>query len=180
MSSRIGQQIIIIPNQVTVSLNDSTLTVTGPKGTLVREFKIDLVAINISGSEITLTPLVKNVFTNSLWGTYASHVKNMILGVTEGYTKKLIIEGVGFKAALKGEVLELDIGFSHLVPVNIPVGVSVVVEKNIITITGYDKEKVGEFAARVRSHKKTEPYKGKGIRYENELVKRKQGKKTVS
>ena len=180
MSSRIGRQIIIIPDKVAVSLNEGTLTVTGPKGTLVRDFKINLVAINISGSEITLTPLVENVFTNSLWGTYASHIKNMVIGVTEGYTKKLIIEGVGFKAALKGDILELDIGFSHLVPVNIPAGVAVVVEKNVITVSGYDKEKVGEFAARVRSHKKTEPYKGKGIRYEDELVKRKQGKKTVS
>lgn len=178
--SRIGRQIINIPDKVEVSLADGVLTVKGPKGTLTRSFKTDVVEIKIDGGQITFHPAQETIAAHALWGTYASHVKNMVIGVTEGYTKKLIIEGVGFKAALKGQDLELDIGLSHEVQVPIPEGVKVEVEKGSITVSGYDKEQVGEFAARVRAHKRTEPYKGKGIRYEGEHVRRKQGKKTVA
>ncbi len=179
--SRIGRQIINIPSNVEVSLVDGVLTVKGPKGSLTRRFKTDVVAINLNDKkEISFEPVKDNVLAKALWGTYASHVNNMITGVSNGYSKKLIIEGIGFKSALKGKELELDLGFSHQVVVPIPEGLELQVEKNVVTVSGYDKEQVGGFAARVRSYKKTEPYKGKGIRYEDEIVRRKQGKKTVS
>lgn len=158
---------------------DGLFSTTGPLGTLSKNFR-DEVSVKIDSNEITLAPNKETILAKALWGTYASHVKNMVTGVSVGFTKKLIIEGVGYKVALNGEALDLDIGFSHKVSVKIPAGVTVVVEKNLITITGFDKEKVGEFAAKIRSYKKTEPYKGKGIRYDDEVVRRKQGKKTVS
>ncbi len=176
--SRIGRQIINIPDKVKVSMTDGTFSVVGPLGTLTKQFRDD-VAINITDKEITFSPQNDTALAQALWGTYASHVKNMILGVTEGFTKKLIIEGVGFKANLKGNDLELDLGFSHPVIVKIPNDLQVTVEKNLVTISGFDKELVGEFSAKIRAYKKTEPYKGKGIRYDNEIVRRKQGKKTV-
>ena len=119
------------------------------------------------------------MFSRSLLGTYASHIKNMIVGVTTGYEKKLILEGVGFKSAVSGKSLDLALGFSHPVKVEIPEGLAVTADKNLITISGIDKEKVGQFSAYVRSLKKPEPYKGKGFRYDNEVIRRKQGKKSA-
>ncbi|OHA58790.1 MAG: 50S ribosomal protein L6 [Candidatus Vogelbacteria bacterium RIFOXYD1_FULL_44_32] len=177
--SRIGKRIINIPAGVTVSLDGGMFEVKGPKGTLARPFKDD-VAIKIDGAEITLLPVKETIFAKALWGTYGSHIANMIEGVTTGFTKKMIIEGVGYKANVQGDKLILDIGFSHTVEEKIPSGVTVTVEKGNITVTGFDKELVGQFSATVRSHKKTEPYKGKGIRYEGEQVRRKQGKKTAA
>ncbi len=115
----------------------------------------------------------------ALWGTYASHIRNMVSGVNTPFVKKLQIEGIGFKAELNGKNLKLALGFSHPVIVAIPEGVAAVVEKNIVTISGADKESVGQFAASVRALKKPEPYKGKGIRYEGEVVRQKQGKKAA-
>jgi large subunit ribosomal protein L6 len=127
---------------------------------------------------LTFSPKKEDLFLNrSLWGTYASHVRNMVKGVTEGYTRKLILEGVGFKSEVKGQNLDLALGFSHPVIVEIPNDLTVTAEKNNITITGIDKEKVGQFAAKVRALKKPEPYKGKGFRYDDEVIRRKQGKK---
>ncbi len=178
--SRIGRQIISIPDKVEVNITQGgVITVKGPLGSLTRQFKSDII-FSIKDKEITLAPISDTVLVQALWGTYASHLKNMIDGVTTGFTKKLIIEGIGYKANLKGDVLELDIGFSHKVLVSVPASLKVLVEKNIITVSGYDKEMVGEFSALVRAHKKSEPYKGKGIHYEGEVVRRKQGKKTVS
>lgn len=177
--SRIGKQIIDIPGGVTVRQEADRLTVEGPKGQLNREF-LPLVEFTIGQQEATCRIKADTARHRALWGTYASHLKNMITGVTEGYSKKLIIEGIGYKASLKDDQLILDLGFSHPVTVEIPRDLTVTVEKNQITVTGIDKEKVGQLAARIRSHKKTEPYKGKGIRYDNEVVLRKQGKKTAS
>ncbi len=175
--SRIGKQIIIVPTGVEVNLTAGTFSAKGAKGTLTREFK-DAIAIHINGNEITFVPKAGNdKKTNALWGTYASHVKNMIIGVTEGYSKKLILEGVGFKSEVSGDSLVLALGFSHPVKLQIPKGLTVTAEKNNITVTGIDKELVGSFAAFVRANKKPEPYKGKGFRYENEVIRRKQGKK---
>ncbi len=175
--SRIGKQIITIPAGVEVNFSAGILNVKGPKGSLARELK-DAITININGNEITFTPKKENdKKTNALWGTYASHVKNMILGVTEGYAKKLILEGVGFKSEVSGDNLVLALGFSHPVKISIPKGLTVTAEKNNITVSGIDKELVGSFAALVRSNKKPEPYKGKGFRYDNEVIRRKQGKK---
>ena len=128
---------------------------------------------------ITLNPKRNDKFSKSLWGTYASHLLNMIAGVQNPYQKKLILEGIGFKSEVKGKDLNLALGFSHPVIVKIPEGITATAEKNNITITGIDKELVGNFAASVRALKKPEPYKGKGMRYEGEVIRRKQGKKTV-
>lgn len=175
--SRIGKQTIIIPKGTEVEMTGSTLFVKGPKGSLSRDF-VGGVSININGEEITFTPSkIDDKKVRSLWGTYASHVKNMIIGVNEGYTKKLILEGVGFKSEVSGKSLNLALGFSHPVKINIPEGLEVTAEKNNITIIGIDKELVGRFTAEVRSLKKPEPYKGKGFRYSDEVIRRKQGKK---
>lgn len=177
--SRLGKQIWEVPAGVEISVADAVLTVKGPKGTLVRSFRPEVVDITISPEGVACTPRGEDVFARSLWGTYSAHIRNMITGVTVGYTKKLVIEGVGFRVALVGDKLEMQLGFSHPVIIPIPEDLAVVVEKNIITITGIDKERVGWFSALIRSKKKPEPYKGKGIRYEGEIIRRKQGKKTV-
>ncbi len=176
--SRIGKKVIAIPHQTLVSLSDGVLTVKGPLGTLTKKFKSDI-EVTVGASEITLVPKRVTLENTALWGTYASHIMNMVAGVTTPYTKKLILEGIGYKSDVKGTNLVLALGFSHLVNVPIPATLKVTAEKNIMTVTGIDKEVVGEFVANVRSLKKPEPYKGNGIRYEGEVVKRKQGKKTA-
>jgi len=177
--SRVGKQIVIIPAGTEVKLSGVTLSVKGPKGTLTRDFP-GLVTLHINGNEITFTPnKVGDRTVNALWGTYASHVKNMVIGVNEGFTKKLILEGVGFKSEVAGTTLNLALGFSHPVKIAIPSGITVTAEKNNITITGTDKELVGSFTAMVRANKKPEPYKGKGFRYSDEVIRRKQGKKAA-
>lgn len=175
--SRLGKIPVIIPNGVTVTLENNLLTVKGPKATLTREVKKD-VAIKIEGETVTLSPNETDA-ARALWGTYAAHLRNMIKGVTEGYTKVLEIEGVGYRAEVKGNDLVLSVGFSHQVPLAIPEGMKAEVVKNVITITGSDKDTLGQFAANVRKVKKPEPYKGKGIRYQGEFIIRKQGKKAV-
>ncbi|PIR68273.1 50S ribosomal protein L6 [Candidatus Nomurabacteria bacterium CG10_big_fil_rev_8_21_14_0_10_35_16] len=176
--SRIGKQEIIIPTNVKVTQNGNIVTVVGSKGTLTKEFRDDII-INIANNAVTLNIKRNDKFSKSLWGTYASHIKNMIQGVETPYQKKLILEGVGFKSDVKGKELQLALGFSHPVVVSIPEGLTVTAEKNNITVTGIDKELVGSFTAQVRALKKPEPYKGKGMRYEDEVIRRKQGKKTV-
>jgi large subunit ribosomal protein L6 len=177
--SRIGKQTISIISGVEARLDGKTFTVKGPKGTLTREFPGN-VTIVITGNEITFTPKNADDKKNrALWGTYASHVKNMVNGVSTGFSKKLILEGVGFKSEVAGTVLKLALGFSHPVNVEIPTGLEVKAEKNNITVAGVDKEMVGQFAASVRALKKPEPYKGKGFHYDDEVVRRKQGKKAA-
>lgn len=176
--SRIGKQIIEIPANVKVTQSGDTLTVVGPKGTLSRTFRDDI-TITLAGNTITLNIKRNDKFSKSLWGTYASHIKNMIKGVETPYQKKLILEGVGFKSEVKGKELHFALGFSHPVIVKLPEGIVATAEKNNITITGIDKELVGSFTAGIRALKKPEPYKGKGMRYENEVIRRKQGKKTA-
>ena len=175
--SRVGKQTVIAPTGTEIKLSGTTFSAKGPKGTLVRDFPGE-VTLHINGNEITFTPNKEGDRTvNALWGTYASHVKNMIIGVNEGYTKKLILEGVGFKSEVAGKILKLALGFSHPVNITIPEGLTVTADKNNITVTGIDKELVGYFTASVRSKKKPEPYKGKGFRYSDEVIRRKQGKK---
>ena len=176
--SRIGKKVIVIPQKTEVSYSDGVITVKGPLGTLTKKFKQDI-EIAIGTGEITLLPKRETLENKALWGTYLSHIMNMIAGVTTPYVKKLIIEGIGYKSEVKGETLVLALGFSHGVNVPIPKVLKITAEKNVVTVTGIDKEIVGEFVAKVRSLKKPEPYKGKGIRYEGEVVKRKQGKKTA-
>lgn len=176
--SRIGKQQLEIPAGVEVKVVDGVLTVKGPKGTLSKNIRSE-VTFNIEGNTVTFTPKDEEIFTRSLWGTYASHTKNMIEGVSKGFEKKLILEGVGFKSEVKGKTLELALGFSHPVKVPIPETLTVTADKNIITVSGVDKELVGEFTASVRAMKKPEPYKGKGFRYDSEVIRRKQGKKAA-
>jgi len=152
--------------------------VVGPKGTLSKTFRDDI-TITIAGNAINLNIKRNDKFSKSLWGTYASHIKNMIIGVQTPYQKKLILEGVGFKSEVKGKTFNFALGFSHPVIVEIPEGITATADKNNITIMGIDKELVGSFTASLRALKKPEPYKGKGMRYEGEVIRRKQGKKTV-
>ncbi len=176
--SRIGKQLIVIPDKTEVVKNDGVIIVKGPLGELSREFgnEIDII---IGDKDITLKPLNDSNFANALWGTYASHVKNMVDGVNKLFEKKLLIEGVGFKVEMSGEELILSLGFSHKINVKIPKELNVVVEKNTITVSGVNKELVGQFTSNIRALKKPEPYKGKGIKYEGEIIRRKQGKKSV-
>lgn len=180
--SRIGKQEILIPAgiKVTQQVNalGNTLTVAGPKGSLSKIFRDDI-TIAVSDKRVLLDVKRNDKFSKALWGTYASHIKNMIKGVTAPYQKKLVLEGVGFKSEVKGKELHLALGFSHPVIVKIPEGITMKAEKNVISVEGMDKELVGSFTAGVRALKKPEPYKGKGMRYENEVIRRKQGKKTV-
>jgi large subunit ribosomal protein L6 len=176
--SRIGKQQLTIPEKTEVTYAEGIFRVKGPLGTLEKPFK-DVVEITIADGMVTFAPKGEDQFSRAIWGTYASHVKNMIAGVNTLYVKKLILEGVGFKSEVKGKDLHLALGFSHPVVVSIPEGLTVTAEKNVVTVSGIDKELVGEFAASVRALKKPEPYKGKGFRYEGEVIRRKQGKKTA-
>lgn len=177
--SRLGKLPIEIPQGVDVRYEDGTLMVKGPKGELARRFDADNVAVTVADGQITLAPAKESDESRVLWGTYAAHARNMIAGVTEGFQKQLEIEGVGYRAEAQGSDIKLNVGFSHPVTLKAPDGVAVVVEKNLITVTGSNKEMVGQFAADIRAAKKPEPYKGKGIHYVGEYIIRKQGKKAV-
>lgn len=178
--SRVGKQLIKIPEKVEVTATAGMLTVKGPLGTLSRPLP-EMLTLNIAEGTATFAqPKRDDVATRSLWGTYASHLVNMIEGVTKGFEKKLIIEGVGYRAAVAGTKMNLNLGLSHPVELPIPAGIKVTVEKNLVTVSGFDKELVGQFAATFRSYKEPEPYKGKGIRYDGEIIRRKEGKKVVS
>ena len=176
--SRIGKKVITIPQKTKATYSAGVFSVKGPLGTISKNFKPEI-EIAVEAGEITLAPKTLTLENRALWGTYASHIMNMVAGVSSPYVKKLIIEGIGYKSEVKDNKLVLALGFSHPVSVNIPEGLKVAAEKNIVTVSGIDKEMVGEFTAKVRSLKKPEPYKGKGIRGEFEVVKRKQGKKTA-
>ena len=177
--SRLGKKPIILPSGVTAAFVGGVLTMKGPKGEIARTFTDDIV-ITLSEKEVTLVPARESNYTRALWGTYAAHLYNMIQGVTEGFTKKLEIEGVGYRAELKGNALALSVGFSHSLLIAIPEGLTVTVEKNVVTVSGIDKEAVGQFAATVRLQKPPEPYKGKGIHYQGEYILRKQGKRATA
>ncbi|HEY0907867.1 MAG TPA: 50S ribosomal protein L6 [Candidatus Paceibacterota bacterium] len=174
--SRVAKKPIVIPEKTTVSYDNGTVTVKGPMGEMVRAFKQG-VDFKIENGAVVVS--LKRPEDYMLVGTYASHLKNMIKGVTAGFTKKLIIEGIGFKSDVKGTKLDLALGFSHPISLPIPAGLKVTAEKNVVTISGVSNEAVGEFASKIRALKKPEPYKGKGIRYEGEVIRRKQGKKAA-
>jgi large subunit ribosomal protein L6 len=138
-----------------------------------------LIDIKVEGQEVKVEPKRLTLESKALWGTYASHVKNMVAGVNAPFVKKLILEGIGYKSEVKGDKIVFALGFSHPVEVAIPASLKVTAEKNAITVSGSDKEEVGAFAAKLRDLKKPEPYKGKGMRYDGEVIRRKQGKKSV-
>lgn len=180
--SRIGKKHIIIPEGVEVNISNNKVFVKGPKGELERyirpEIKIEKKS-SPAGEEIIVAPDKETKRTNALWGLSRTLIFNMIEGVTNGYKKKLEIQGVGYKANLEGEDLVLNVGFSHSVKIEKVEGIKFETEKNIITVSGIDKELVGQIAAKIKKVKKPEPYKGKGIRYLGEEVRRKSGKKAV-
>lgn len=177
--SRLGKKPLEIPANTEVAITDGVISVKGPNGTLSRPLH-DKVRVEVDDNTVTVTPHDNSRSARALWGTIASHIRNMIQGVNEAYTKTLVVEGVGYRVEAQGpNVLKLMVGYSHPVEMTAPEGVSVSAEKNQITISGPDKDAVGQFAAEVRAVKKPEPYKGKGIRYGDEIVRRKQGKKAV-
>lgn len=177
--SRIGKKPIEIPAKTEVTLSGNIITVKGPLGELSKVVRTDVLDVVIEESTVTLHPKNDNIATKALWGTFGSHIKNMIAGVNQEYVIKLIVEGVGFKADVQGTTLVMNLGFSHQVKLEIPKGITCKVEKGEVTLSGINKETVGQFAAVIRSKKKPEPYKGKGIRYSDEVVRRKEGKKSV-
>lgn len=174
--SRVAKKPIAIPEKTAVTVNGSNVSIKGPLGEMSRAFPV---GIEIKSENGAVTVALKRPEDYIVWGTTASHIKNMIKGVTAGFTKKLIVEGIGFKSDVKGADLHLSLGFSHPVKVEIPKDLKVTAEKNVITVTGVSNEKVGEFASKIRALKKPEPYKGKGIRYDGEVIRRKQGKKAA-
>ena len=176
--SRLGKKPIAIPLGTEVKVAGLALSVKGPKGTLTRNIH-PLMEVIVTPTEVTLKPKKETPESSIIWGTWVSHIFNMIEGVNKGFEKRLLIEGVGYKADVKGNEVTLSVGYSHPVSITIPKDIKVVSDKNGILISGFDIEMVGDFTAKIRSVKKPEPYKGKGIRYADEVIRRKQGKKTV-
>jgi large subunit ribosomal protein L6 len=174
--SRIGRKPIVIPNGVTVTLDNTLITVNGPKGTLSRQLHKDM-KINVETNEITVERPSDNKLHRSLHGTTRSVVANMVAGVTEGYSKNLELVGVGYRANKTGNKLVLNVGYSHPVEINPESGIEFdVPAQNKIIVKGIDKELVGATAAKIREVRLPEPYKGKGIKYEGERILRKEGK----
>ncbi|VEU80105.1 50S ribosomal protein L6 [Haploplasma axanthum] len=175
--SRIGNKVIHVPAGVTVEISDNNfVSVKGPKGSL--EFKFnEVLDIKLEGTEITVSRPNNEIFTRKIHGTTRALLSNMVEGVNTGFKKELELRGVGYRANLEGKKLNLSLGFSHPIILDIPEGVTVNVPKNTeVIVEGYDKQVVGEFAAKIRSYRKPEPYLGKGIRYVDEYVPRKAGK----
>ena len=177
--SRIGKQPITLPAGTEVAITDGVISVKGKGGELRKKLHNE-VSIVVDGDSVVVTPQNESRAAQALWGTFSSHVQNMIAGVNTPFEKKLMVEGVGFKVDLNGSKLVLNVGFSHPVEIEVPEDLDVTVEKNEITIKGINKESVGQFAADVRATKKPEPYKGKGIRYSDEVVRRKEGKRAAA
>ena len=177
--SRTGKLSIKVPAGTEVAFVSQEVIVKGKGGTLKKMVHPNI-KLNIADGSVIVEPKDDSRISRALWGTYAAHVRNMISGVNTPFIKKLQIEGIGYRAEMAGKQLKLALGFSHPVLMNIPAGITAAVEKNIITVSGADKEQVGEFAATIRAVKKPEPYKGKGIRYEGEVVRHKAGKKAAT
>lgn len=175
--SRIGNKVIVVPAGVTVNIADNNhVVVKGPKGQLEMSFN-QVLDIKLEGNEIKISRPNNDMFTRKIHGTSRALLYNMVVGVNEGFQKKLEIRGVGYRAQLQGSKLVLQLGFSHNIELEIPKGISLDVPKNTeITVSGIDKAAVGQFAAEIREFRKPEPYKGKGIRYVDEYVARKAGK----
>lgn len=177
--SRLAKNIIAVPANVTVTHAEGVLKVKGPLGELTKSVHPS-VALDITADGVKVDAKNTSKLARSLRGTFASHLRNMMKGVSEKYAKKLELQGIGYRVELQGKTLKFQVGFSHPVILAIPAGLDALVEKNLITISGIDKEAVGQFAANVRAVKKPEPYKGKGIRYQGEYVREKQGKKAAA
>lgn len=174
--SRLGKLPIALPEGVAAKMTGSVLSVKGPKGELSQDIR-GLANVEVTDSEIKVSvnnPEAKK--ERAMWGLFRSLANNMVVGVTEGFEKKLEVNGVGYRVAIQGKKLVLNVGYSHPVEMELPEGVNGAVEGNVVTVSGIDKQAVGEFAANVRKVRKPEPYKGKGIKYIDEIIRRKEGK----
>ena len=175
--SRIGKKPVVVPQGVEVSLNGQNIAAKGPKGALVVTLS-ELVSVVQGDDGLTLSPVDKTQDARSFWGLSRSLVENIVTGVSEGFSRKLELQGVGYRAQMQGSTLKLSLGFSHDVNFPVPEGISVdCPSQTEIIVSGIDKQKVGQVAAEIRSYRPPEPYKGKGVRYEGEYVFRKEGKK---
>jgi len=177
--SRIGKKPIEIPEGVKVKIEGQKIVITGSKGELSREVSPEI-QVEIKDGNILLKPRVKTKKSKALWGLERSLLQNMVIGVNQGFEKKLEIRGVGYRAKIEGKDLVLDVGFSHPVKIQVPEDIEISVKENIITVSGIDKAKVGQMAAKIRKVKPPDAYKGKGIRYLGEEIKLKPGKKAVT
>ena len=177
--SRIGKKPILIPEGVEVRIEGQKVVIKGPKGEILREIRPEI-RIEVNENKIFLSPQIETKKTKAFWGLTRALIFNMVRGVTEGYEKKLEIEGLGFRAVLEGENLQLYVGFTHPIKIEAPQGIKFSIEKNIITVSGADIEKVSQIAAKMRKVKPPEPYKGKGIKYLGEVIRRKVGKKAIT
>lgn len=177
--SRIGKKPVTIPEGVEVSVHANKVSVKGPKGALELVVHYD-VRVVIADGEVRVEKIGSSGKAGAIWGTTAKLIANMIDGVTKGFEKKLELNGVGFRMALAGKKLTMALGFSHPVEVVIPESIDAKIENNVLSLTGIDKQEVGQFAADIRAFKPVEPYKGKGFRYTDEVVRRKEGKKSSS
>jgi len=177
--SRIGQKPIFLPSGVTAALADGRIRVSGPRGTLERAFRPEL-EVELSAGTIIVRPQARTRKTAAFWGLTRALIAGMVEGVSRGFEKRLEIEGIGYRAGLEGTGMVLALGYSHPIRVAAPPGITFRVEKNAIIISGLDKERVGDTAARIRALRPPEPYKGKGIRYAGEVVRRKAGKKAAT
>lgn len=176
--SKIGKQPIVLPDGVTASATPAAVEVKGKLGTLSVPV-LPFIIVAVKDGAVVCSRNVESIQSSANWGTMRALIANAVIGVSSGYTKTLQIEGIGFRATLEGKTLVLAVGFTHPVRFTPPVGVTLVLTKNLITISGIDKFAVGEAAARIRAIRKPEPYQGKGIRYQGEVVRRKEGKKVA-
>lgn len=177
--SRIGKQPIIIPENVEVKINGDQVTVKGPKGELNQIVPIQI-EISLKDKKVLVRPQGNSKEASVLWGLFRTLIFNMVKGVTDGFEKKLEIEGVGYKALVQEKKLILSLGFSHPIEIEAPDGIEFSMEKDIIVVSGLDKQLVGQLAAKIRDQRKPEPYKGKGIHYLGEVIRRKAGKKAIT
>ena len=173
--SRIGKLPIQIPSGVTITVDDHNITVVGPKGTLT-QFTLPFVKVEVTDKEIIVTRENDEQMARAGHGLMRALLNNMVTGVTKGFERKLELNGVGYRVSGGGQALNMALGFSHPVEYKAPEGIQLTVEKNLITVSGIDKQKVGQVAAEIRALKKPEPYKGKGIKYVDEVILRKAGK----
>ena len=175
--SRIGKKAVVVPAGVTASIADGTLSVKGPKGTLSLQLADDI-KYEVQEGGISVQPANDTKRARAFWGMQRTLVQNLVTGVTTGFTKKLLITGVGYRAAAQGKVLKLQLGYSHDVNIDVPEGIEIKTpDQTTVEISGIDKQKVGQIAAEIRRWRKPEPYKGKGIKYDGEFIFRKEGKK---
>ena len=174
--SRIGKKPVVIPSGVTIEMSNQTLKVKGPKGELVLNVHPKILLTKTDTELVVDVKNKDNKNEKALWGLFRALISNMVTGVTTGFTKILEINGVGYKAAVTGRKLVMSLGYSHPIEMEIPAGLEAKIEKNVMTITGSDRQMLGQFAAVVRSQRPPEPYKGKGIKYQEEVIRRKAGK----